>query len=87
MYKDTVRSDDLQNSLSLIFQAQLTGVDEETGAKYEDVLLDYLKEYSPDNIEMNILDAIESGSFPIDQSQGMILIIAVQFSEMLDSCD
>lgn len=87
IYKDTVRKDDSQNILSMIFQAQLSGVNEDTGAKYEDVLINYFMDYDPQNIEMNIVDALESGTFPIDQSQGVFIIIAVQFLEMLDSCD
>jgi len=87
VYKDTVRKDALQNILSLIVQAQLTGVDEITGAKYEDVLIDYFKSYNPEYIEMHILDTMESGTFPIDQSQGMIILMTIQFTEMLDGCD
>ena len=87
IYKDTFREDDTRRDLSLIFQAQLTGVDEETGAKYEDVITKYLKNYEPSEIGMNIFEGIQVETFGIDNSQGIIIIFTVQYSEPLDGCD
>ena len=87
IYKDTFREDDTRRDLSMIFQAQLTGVDEETGAKYEDVLTKYLKNYEPSEIGMNIFEGIQVETFGIDNNQGVIIIFTIQFSEILDGCD
>lgn len=87
IYKDRFRTDMNQNSLSIIFQCQLNGINEEIASKYEDVLLNYFKQYSPTQIEMNILDFIETETFPVDQTQGTFIIFTVQYLEHLDGCD
>ena len=87
IYKDSFREDDIRRDLSLIFQAQLAGVDFEDAAKYEDVLLNYFFNYQPSEIKMNILEGVESDTWPIDNNQGVFIFFTVQFSEMLDGCD
>ena len=87
VYKDSLRMDDTQNLLSLIFQAQLYKVDFETAAKYEDVIKDYLKSYNPEEIGMNILDGIDTDTWPMENSSGVLIFFTVQYTEELDGCD
>lgn len=87
IYKDSLRMDDTTNYLSLIFQAQLYQVDFETGAKYEDVIMSYLRAYNPAEIGMNIIDGLESDTWPMENSSGVLIFFTLQFSEPLDGCD
>ena len=87
IYKDSLRMDDTTNYLSLIFQAQLYQVDFETGAKYEDVIMSYLRAYKPSEIGMTIQDGLESDTWPMENSSGVLIFFNLQFSEPLDSCD
>lgn len=87
VYKDEMRHDPGQNYLTMLFQAQIHGVTAETGAKYEDIIFDYLKDYEPVNIEMHNMDGISSDTWPMENSQGVIIFFQVSYSEALDSCD
>ena len=87
IYKDSLRMDDTTNYLSLIFQAQLYQVDFETGAKYEDVIKDYFRAYKPSEIGMVLIDGLESDTWPMENSSGVLIFFTLQFSEPLDSCD
>lgn len=87
IYKDELRQDDTNISLSLIFQVQLPAIDFETATKYEDVLLSYLNEYSPSEIGLDIFDGIASDTWPMERTQGVFIYIMLSFSGQLDSCD
>ena len=87
IYKDSLRMDDTTNYLSLIFQAQLYQVDFETGAKYEDVIMSYLRAYKPSEIGMVLIDGLESDTWPMENSSGVLIFFTLQFSEPLDGCD
>lgn len=87
IYKDSLQMDDTQNSISIIFQAQLYGIDFETAAKYEDVFLNYFINYKPSEIGMNILMGLNSDTWPMENSSGALIFFTIQFTEELDSCD
>lgn len=87
IYKDTFREDAYRRDLTIIFHAQLAGIEEEAGARYEDVIRDYLKKYNPEEIGMHIIEAIQVETFGLDNNQGIIHYFTIQFSEMLDGCD
>ena len=87
VYKDSLRMDDTQNLLSLIFQAQLYKVDFESAAKYEDIIKDYLNDYNPEEIGMNILEGLDIDTWPMDNGSGVLIFFTVQYREELDGCD
>lgn len=87
IYKDEMRHDPGQNYLTMLFQAQIPGVTVEIGAKYEDIIFDYLSEYEPVNIGMTNMDGISSDTWPMENTQGIIIFFQVSYSEGLDSCD
>ena len=87
IYKDNLRMDDLQNSLSLIFQAQLYQTDFEVAAKYEDVFMQYFLKYKPSETGMNILDGLNSDTWPMENSSGVLIFFSVQYIEYKDVCD
>lgn len=87
VYKNERRYDPGQNYLTMLIQAQIPGVTAETGAQYEDVIFTYLKEYDPADIGMVTLDGINADTWPMENSQGVLVLFTVSFSEDLDTCD
>ena len=76
VYKDTYSFSEKEERLTIIIQAQLTGTGTiESAAEYEDVILDYFREYSPRKIGATSLDQIESDTWPTAQGQGVIIFI------------
>ena len=87
VYKDEYFKDDLSARLSLIFQAQLYGQKFTDAVKYEDLILNYLSEYNPEEIGYNVLESVTSDTWPMEQSQGVIIYFIVTYSAQLDGCD
>ena len=87
VYKSDSNGDDESNRLTMFFQLQLYGVDYETAEKYGQVVYDYLKDYEPNEIGMNILDNINTDSWPIEQTATTFIYIEISYIEYLDSCD
>lgn len=87
IYKDTYRVTVSDESLIIIIQAQLQGINEETSADYEDEIIDYFKTYNPARIGATSLDSIESDTWPIQNSQGAFIFFYLTFTQEKDSCD
>lgn len=87
IYKSDYRTSVDNESLTMIIQAQLSGIDEETSADYEDVLLDYFRTYNPQRIGATGLDSIDSDTWPIERSQGTFIFMYLSFSQDKDGCD
>lgn len=88
VYKDTYSFSLTEERLTIIIQAQLKGIGTiEEAAEYEDVILDYFREYNPRKIGATSLDQIESDTWPASQGQGAIVFIYLSYSENKDGCD
>ena len=87
IYKSDNTHDDNQNTLTMLFQLQLYGIDYAVAELYGQVIFDYLKIYDPEEIGMNYIDSMENDSWPMEKSGTTLIYIEVRYVEMLDSCD
>ena len=76
-----------RESISIILQLQLYNVDGITAAKYTDIVSEYIRDYAPDNIGLDMLDQITIDSWPIDQTATTFVYMNCTWSSELDSCD
>ena len=60
VYKDDLSKDATENRLSLIFSAQLFGVQILEATEYEEILVDYLINYDTSEIGMDYIDSLNS---------------------------
>ena len=86
IYFDNDGFDKEQNKLSLILQMQLYKKEELEGAKYRDVLREYILDYDTNLIGMDILEKIEIISWGLERTATTFYVAMVTFSESIDSC-
>ena len=79
--------DNLINEITIILHLQLFQCEEFVTAKYMQVVVDYVKQYKPERIGMNILDTIEVEIYPIEKNSATFVLVICTFQEFLDSCD
>ena len=87
VYKDDLSKDATENRLSLIFSAQLFGVQILEATEYEEILVDYLINYDTSEIGMDYIDSLNSDTWPMDENRSTFISIQVVFVQKLDSCD
>ena len=87
IYKDDLSKDAYENRLSLIFSAQLFGVQILEATEYEEILVDYLINYEASEIGMDYIDSLNSDTWPMDENRSTFISIQVVFVQKLDSCD
>jgi hypothetical protein len=79
--------DKLTNEITIILHLQLFQCEEFVTAKYMQIVVDYVKQYKPERIGMNILDTIEVEIYPIEKNSATFVLVICTFQEFLDSCD
>ena len=86
IYQDYKKNTQEENLIAIIFQMQLNEKDEIESATYQDVFEDYLKNYDPYKIKMDILDSIEFDSWPIEKGVTNFVFALAEWRALNDSC-
>lgn len=88
LYKAVYKKDDTEAKLILLFALQLYKTDHKESEKYSDVLFDWLDAvYDPSEIDYNLIDSLMSETIPVDNDQTTMVLITIEYSAKLDSCD
>ncbi len=79
--------DSLVNEVIIILHLQLFQCEEFVTAKYMQIIVNYMKQYEPERLGMNIIDKIEVEIYPIEKNSATFVLVICTFQEFLDSCD
>ena len=79
--------DSLVNEVIIILHLQLFQCEEFVTAKYMQIIVNYMKQYEPERLGMNIIDKIEVEIYPIEKNSATFVLVICTFNEFLDSCD
>jgi len=86
-YIDEGSPDIEEDSISIIIQAQLYGIDYDDSLKYLDVVKDFIFDYDPENIGYIIRRSFTYEHLPIEQKKTTFIFFNIEYTETLDSCD
>lgn len=76
-----------ENEVSIIFQLQLYQIEVLEAAKYQDVIINYLRAYNPVNLGCILLRNLQADTWPIENTTGNFVFVVANWMEELDGCD
>ena len=86
-YKADTRHDANENRASFIIHAQLANTDYELAENYGQVVYEWIRTFPPNELGFNIIDKIETETYPFDENRTTFILTYPEWIEFLDSCN